>query len=89
MTLSSAKVIVKKVKLQKVKLRKHPRLTLILKGLTLFSATTQVLFKPVRRAHQGPRRGASPIRLRRREMRAAVREGIDIGDTTEEAVNDN
>ena len=46
-------------------------------------------FEPVGRAHQGPKRGASPIRLRRRERRAAVREGIDIGDTTEEAVNVN
>ena len=31
----------------------------------------------------------SPIRPRRRERRAAVREAIDIGDTTEEAVNFN
>ena len=45
--------------------------------------------EPVGRGHQGPRRGASPIRLRRRERRAAVREAIDIGDTTEEAVNVN
>ena len=46
--------------------------------------------KPVKgKGHQGPRREASPIRLRRRERRAAVREAIDIGDTTEEAVNVN
>ena len=45
--------------------------------------------KPVGRGPQGQRRGASPIRLRRSKRRAAVREAIDIGDTTEEAVNFN
>ena len=45
--------------------------------------------KPVGRGHQGPRRGASPIRLRRSKRRAAVTEAIDIGDTTKEAVNVN
>ena len=45
--------------------------------------------EPVGRGHQGHRREASPIRLRRRERRAAVKEAIDIGDNTEEAVNVN
>ena len=45
--------------------------------------------EPVSRGHKGPRRGASSIRLRRRERRAAVREAIDIGDTTDKAVNVN
>ena len=45
--------------------------------------------KPVGRGHQGPRIGASSIRLRRSKRRAAVREAIAIGDTTEEAVNVN
>ena len=45
--------------------------------------------KPIGRGHQGPRRGASPIRLRRSKRRAAVTEAIDIGDTTKEAVNVN
>ena len=45
--------------------------------------------EPVGKGHQVPRREASPIRLRRRERRAAVREAIDIGDTTEEVVNVN
>ena len=45
--------------------------------------------KPISRGHQGPRRGASPIRLRRSKRRAAVTEAIDIGDNTEEAVNVN
>ena len=43
--------------------------------------------EPIGRGYQGPRRGASPIELRRRERRAAIREAIDIDDTTEEAVN--
>ena len=43
--------------------------------------------KPNGRGHQGPRRGASPSRLRRRERRA--RSALDIGDLTEEAVNIN
>ena len=59
------------------------------KRLTSVQCNYTSSFKPVGRAHQGPRRGASPIRLRRRERRAAVREAIDIGDTTEEAVNVN
>ena len=42
--------------------------------------------KPIGRGHQGPRRGASPIRLRRSKRRAAVTEAIDI---TKEAVNVN
>ena len=45
--------------------------------------------RPVGRGHQGFRRGVSPISLRRRERRAAVREAIYIGETTEEAVNVN
>ena len=45
--------------------------------------------EPVGRGQQGSRRGASPIRLRKRETRAAVSEPIDIGETTEEAVNVN
>ena len=45
--------------------------------------------EPVDRGHLDSRRGASPIRLRRRERRAAVREDIDIGDTNAEAVNVN
>ena len=45
--------------------------------------------EPVGKGQQVPRREASPIRLRRRERRAAVREAIDIGDTTKEAVNVN
>ena len=47
----------------------------------------------VSRNHQGPRRGAGSSRLRssvrRRERRAAARADIDIGDTSEEAVNFN
>ena len=45
--------------------------------------------EPVGRGHQGPRRGASPIRLRRSKRRAAVKRAIVIGDTTEEALNVN
>ena len=45
------------------------------------------ILEPVSLGHQGPRREASPIRLRRRERRAAVREAIDICDNTEEVVN--
>ena len=40
-------------------------------------------------AHQGPRRGAGPSRLRGRERTAAARAAIEIGDTTEETVNVN
>ena len=40
-------------------------------------------FEPVGRGHQGPRRGPSPIRLRRRERRAEARPANDTGDTTE------
>ena len=43
--------------------------------------------EPVSRVHQGSRMGASPILLRSRESRAAVREANDIGETNEEAVN--
>ena len=40
----------------------------------------------VGRGHQGPRRGAGARILRGRERRAAA---VDIGDTSEEAVNVN
>ena len=43
----------------------------------------------VDRFHQGPRRGASTSRLRRRERRVAARAAIDIGGATEETVNVN
>ena len=43
----------------------------------------------VDRVHQGPRRGASTSRLRRRERRVAARAAIDIGGATEETVNVN
>ena len=54
--------------------------------------TTQSLStapEPIGRGHQGPRRGAGPSRLRRRERRAEARPAIDIGDTTEEAASFN
>ena len=43
----------------------------------------------VGRGHQGPRRGDGDRRLRGRERRAAARTAVEIGDTSEEAVNVN
>ena len=43
----------------------------------------------VGRGHQGPRRGDGARRLRGRERRAAARAAVEIGDTSEEAVNVN
>ena len=40
-----------------------------------------------RQGPPGPRRGAGPGRLRRRERRAEARPAIDIGDTTVEAAS--
>ena len=37
--------------------------------------------KPIGRGHQGPRRGASPIRLRRSKRRAAVTEVVNVNET--------
>jgi hypothetical protein len=39
--------------------------------------------------HQGPRRGAGARRLRRRESQAASGVAVEIGDTSEEAMNIN
>ena len=39
--------------------------------------------------HQGPRRADGARRLRGRERRAAARTAVEIGDTSEEAVNVN
>ena len=41
------------------------------------------------RGHKGPRKGAGDRRLRRRERWAAARVDVEIGDTSEEAVNIN
>ena len=43
----------------------------------------------VNRGHQSPRRGVGARRLRGRERRAAARATVEIGNTSEEAVNVN
>ena len=45
--------------------------------------------EPVGWVHQVSRRGACARRLRSSERRAEARAAVEIGDTTEEAVNDN